>query len=195
MFTIAWNGREMPRPSFKEADKEFYYLVLAIVVGASLISVAIIRSRLGRVLSGLSETPVAVATMGLSTRTTRVLVFCLSAFLAGVGGILYGCSVHFASTGDVHFSSFQSLVLLAVLAVAPFAEPWYAIFMGVTAVVPAYWTDINATFWLNAVFGFFAIVVSLQGQQPTVPLRLQAVVERVRRPSRLPRSAGGGGGA
>ena len=43
----------------------------------------------------------------------------------------------------------------------------------------------NAPYWLNALFGFFAIVVSLQGQQPTVPLRLQALVERFRRPSRL----------
>jgi len=119
-----------------------------------------------------------------------MLVFCLSAFLAGIGGILYGCSVHFASTGDSHFTSFQSLLLLAVLAVAPFAEPWYAIFMGVALVIPAYWTNVNAPYWLNAIFGFFAVVVSLQGQQPTVPLRLQAVVERFRRPSRLPESAG-----
>jgi len=185
MFTALQNGREMPRPSFAESDKQYYYLVLAFVLGVSLIIVGVIRSRLGRVLRGLSESPVAVATMGLSTRTTRVLVFCLSAFLAGVGGILYGCSVNFASTTDPHWSSFQSLVLLAVLAVAPFAEPWYAIFMGVTAVVPAYWTDAKATLWLNALFGFFAIVVSLQGQQPTVPARLQALVEGFRRPSRL----------
>src|SRR3954468_5177396 len=190
MFTVLQNGRAMPRPSFAQSDKAYYYVVLAFVVGVSLIVAGVIGSRLGRVLRGLSESPVAVATMGLSTRTTRVIVFCLSAFLAGVGGILYGCSVNFASTSDVHCSSFQSLVLLAVLAVAPFAEPWYAIFMGITAVIPAYWTASDAPFWLNAVFGFFAIVVSLQGQQPTVPLRLQAVVERFRRPSRLPESAG-----
>jgi ABC-type branched-subunit amino acid transport system ATPase component/branched-subunit amino acid ABC-type transport system permease component len=185
MFTTLQNGREMPRPSFAQSDENYYYVVLAFVVVVSLFIVVIIRSRLGRVLRGLSESPVAVATMGLSTRITRVLVFCLSAFLAGVGGILYGCSVNFASTGDVHFSSFQSLVLLAVLAIAPFGEPWYAIFMGITAVIPAYWTNPNSTFWLNALFGFFAIVVSMQGQQPTVPLRLQALVERFRRPSRL----------
>ena len=189
MFTVLQNGREMPRPSFAQSDEDYYYVVLAFVVAVSLFVVGIIRSRLGRVLQGLSEAPVAVATMGLSTRTTRMLVFCLSAFLAGIGGILYGCSVHFASTGDSHFTSFQSLVLLAVLAVAPFAEPWYAIFMGVALVIPAYWTNVNAPYWMNAIFGFFAIVVSLQGQQPTVPLRLQALVERFRRPSRLPESA------
>ena len=189
MFTVLQNGRQMPRPSFAESDKDFYYLVLVFVVGVSLIVVGIIRSRLGRVLRGLSESPIAVVTMGLSTNTTRIIVFCLSAFLAGIGGILYGCSVNFASTSDVHYSSFQSLVLLAVLAVAPFAEPWYAIFMGVVAVIPAYWTNANAPYWLNAIFGLSAIVVSLQGQQPTVPLRLQALAERFRRPSPVRQSA------
>ena len=69
--------------------------------------------------------------MGLSTNTTRVIVFCISAFLAGIGGILYGGAVNFATTSDSHFTSFQSLVLLAVLALAPFGEPWYALFMGI----------------------------------------------------------------
>jgi branched-subunit amino acid ABC-type transport system permease component len=186
MFIQLQNGRAMPRPSFAQSDKQYYFLVLAFVLIVSLIVVGVIRSRLGRVLRGLSEAPRAVATMGLSTRTTRVIVFCVSAFLAGVGGILYGCSVNFASTVDGHWSSFQSLVLLATLAVAPFAEPWYAIFIGITAVIPAYWTNPDAPLWLNALFGFFAVVVSLQGQQPTVPVRLQALVERFRRPSRLP---------
>jgi ABC-type branched-subunit amino acid transport system ATPase component/branched-subunit amino acid ABC-type transport system permease component len=184
MFTVLQNGRPMPRPSIAQSDKDYYYVVLGFVVVVSLLIVAIIRARLGRVLRGLSESPVAVATMGLSTNTTRVIVFCISAFLAGVGGILYGGAVNFASTSDSHFASFQSLVLLAVLALAPFAEPWYALFMGVASVIPAYWTNPNATYWLNAIFGFFAIQVSLQGRQPAMPERMRAVLERFRRPPR-----------
>ncbi len=187
MFTVLQDGRPMPRPSIAQSDKAYYYVVLVFVVVVSLVMVGIIRSRLGRVLRGLSESPVAVATMGLSTNTTRVIVFCISAFLAGVGGILYGGAVNFASTGDSHFSSFQSLILLAVLALAPFAEPWYALFIGVASVVPAYWTSGNATYWLNVIFGFFAIQVSLQGGHPAMPERLRNVLERFRRrPRPLP---------
>ena len=40
--------------------------------------------RLGRLLRGLGESPVALATHGLTVNVTLVLVFCLSAFLAGV---------------------------------------------------------------------------------------------------------------
>jgi ABC-type branched-subunit amino acid transport system ATPase component/branched-subunit amino acid ABC-type transport system permease component len=187
MFTVLQNGRPIPRPSIARTDEAYYYVVLAAVVVVSLVMVGIIRSRLGRVLRGLSESPVAVATMGLSTNTTRVIVFCISAFLAGVGGILYGGAVNFASTGDSHFSSFQSLILLAVLALAPFAEPWYALFMGVAAVVPGYWTSADAPYWLNVIFGFFAIQVSLSGRQPGVPQLLRRFAERFRRrPRPLP---------
>lgn len=181
MFTTLADGRAMPRPSFAQSDTAYYYLVLAFVAVIAIVSVLIIKSRLGRLLRGLSESPVAVATMGLSTNTTRVIVFCVSAFLAGIGGILYGGAINFASTADVHFSSFQSLVLLAILALSPFGEPWYAIFAAVVAVVPAYWTSPDATYWMNVNFGFFAVQLSMQTYKPGVPGALRNVAERFRR--------------
>ena len=183
MFTSLQSGRAMPRPRFAQSDESYYYLVLAFLVVVSILVVLIIRSRLGRMLRGMSESAVAVTTMGLSVRTTRVIVFCISAFLAGVGGILYGGVVNFASTSDSHYSSFQSLILLAVLALAPFAEPWYAIFMGIASVIPAYWTSADAPYWLNAIFGFFAIQVAINGQ-PTMPQALRDFLDRFQRKPR-----------
>ncbi|HSS10381.1 MAG TPA: ABC transporter permease, partial [Acidimicrobiales bacterium] len=71
MFTVLSSGRAMPRPSIARGDKPYYYVVLAFVVGTALLMVAIHRSRLGRILRGMAESPVAVVTMGLSTNTTR----------------------------------------------------------------------------------------------------------------------------
>jgi ABC-type branched-subunit amino acid transport system ATPase component/branched-subunit amino acid ABC-type transport system permease component len=181
MFTTLSNGRAVPRPGFANSDRGYYYLVLAFVVVVSLLIVAILHSRLGRVLRGLSESPVAVATLGLSTNTTRVIVFCISAFLAGIGGVLYGGTVNFASSADVHFGSYQSLVLLAILILAPFAEPWYAIAAGAAAVIPAYVDSTNTSNWLNVLFGVFAVLVSVQRHQPGVPAGLRSVAERFRR--------------
>jgi len=183
MFTTLESGRPMPRPSFAQSDTAYYYVVLAFVVVVSLLVVAVIQSRLGRVLRGVSEAPVAITQMGLSTRRTRLIVFSISAFLAGVGGVLYGSSVHFATSADSHYTSFYSLVLLAILALAPFAEPWYALFAGVVSVIPAYLTSPDVPYWLNVIFGFFAIQVSLQGRSPQMPARLQALLERFRRPA------------
>jgi ABC-type branched-subunit amino acid transport system ATPase component/branched-subunit amino acid ABC-type transport system permease component len=178
MFTVLSDGRKIPRPSFATTDSAYYFLCLAFVVGTALIMIAIHQSRLGRVLRGMSDAPVAVATMGLSTNTTRVIVFCISAFFASVGGVLYGGAVHFSSTADAHYQSFYSLVLLAVLALAPFAEPWYAVFAGLTAVIPAYVTVDNTPYWLNFVFGFFAVNVALQGGHPSMPAKLRTFFAR-----------------
>ena len=180
MFTTLDNGRSMPRPSFATGDKAYYYVVLAFVLVIAVFIVAVHESRLGRILRGLADAPVAVATMGLSTNVTRVIVFCISAFFAGIGGILYGSSVHFATSGDTNYTAFYSLVLLAILALAPFGEPWYAIVIGITSVIPAYITGAHTRDWLDVIFGFFAVQVSMQGGQPEMPERLKRFFESFR---------------
>ena len=68
------------------------------------------------------------------------------------------------SSSDNYFSAFQSLILVAILAIAPFASvPWYAFVAGLTAVIPAYLTSANTANWLNVIFGVSVIFVALQG--------------------------------
>src|SRR6202011_3409229 len=172
----------------------YYYLVLVFVVLTALGIALIHRSRLGRILRGMSESPVAVVTMGLTTNTTRLIVFCISAFLAGMAGVLYGGSIHFATSGDIHYQAFYSLILLALLALAPFAEPWYAIFALIGAAIPAYLTGANTPNWLNVLFGFFAILVSMLGGHPSMPKAGQRSFERLgRAPRRAPPPVAAGG--
>jgi ABC-type branched-subunit amino acid transport system ATPase component/branched-subunit amino acid ABC-type transport system permease component len=178
MFTILSNGRAVPRPSFGSSDTGYYYVVLVIMVLTALIMVAIHEVRLGRLLRGLSDSPLAVATMGLSTNTTRVIVFCISAFFAAISGVLYAASIHFAVSSDIHFDPFYSLTLLAVLALAPFAEPWYALFALIAAVIPGYLTSANVTWWLNVLFGVSAVAVALRGGHAGMPGRLRQFLER-----------------
>ena len=189
MFTTLSSGRAVPRPSIGSSDKGFFYIVLVIVVLTALIMVAIHEGRLGRMLRGLSDSPLAVATMGLSTNTTRVIVFCISAFFAAISGVLYAASIHFAVSGDMHFESFYSLTLLALLALAPFAEPWYAVFGLIAAVIPAYLTSANVSSWLNVLFGISAIGVALRGGHAGMPARLGQILERFGRPRTGKRAA------
>jgi ABC-type branched-subunit amino acid transport system ATPase component/branched-subunit amino acid ABC-type transport system permease component len=177
MFTILSNGRAVPRPSFGSSDTGYYYVVLVIMVLTALIMVAIHEVRLGRLLRGLSDSPLAVATMGLSTNTTRVIVFCISAFFAAISGVLYAASIHFAVSSDIHFDPFYSLTLLAVLALAPFAEPWYALFALIATVIPGYLTSANVTWWLNVLFGVSAVAVALRGGHAGMPGRLRQFLE------------------
>ena len=192
MFTTFAEGRRIPRPSWGSSDEGYYYVVLAFVVIAAIVIALIHRGRLGRILRGLGDSPLAVSTLGLSTNMTRVIVFCIAAFFSAIAGILYGGLVNFATASDRYYQSFTSLILLAVLALAPFRQPWYAVFAGLTAVIPGYLTGADTTYWLNVIFGLFAILVALQGGPAGMPRRLQVFFDRLgddddRRPCWLPR--------
>jgi ABC-type branched-subunit amino acid transport system ATPase component len=151
--------------------------------------VAIHEMRLGRLLRGLSDSPLAVATMGLSTNTTRVIVFCVSAFFAAISGVLYSASINFAVSSDIHFDPFYSLTLLAILALAPFAEPWYALFALLAAVIPGYLTSANVTWWLNVIFGVSAIAVALRGGSAGAPAPVRQFFNRFGRARTAERAA------
>jgi ABC-type branched-subunit amino acid transport system ATPase component len=75
------------------------------------------------------------------------------------------------------------------LAIAPFAEPWYAVIALVGAVIPGYITGSDTVYWLNALFGLFAILIALRGGPHTMPMKLRSVFERVGQQRRNAKSA------
>lgn len=186
MFTTLATGRVMPRPSFARSDPAFYRFVLVIVVLVVLLVNTIHRGRLGRILRGIGDAPTAISTLGLNTSMTRVIVFCISAFITAVSGILYGAQVHAAETNALFFNSFTSLTLIAVLALAPFRDPWFAIFAGVTQVIPGYIHSSNTSHWLTVIFGFFAIRIAMDGGHHSMPERFRPFFARIG-PSERPR--------
>src|SRR5438093_7375492 len=81
MFGELGLGLSEPRPKLSgidlQSDKHFYYLVLGIAVPVTLVVVSpTTTSRLGRLLRGMADSPVALATNDASVNVTRVLVFC-----------------------------------------------------------------------------------------------------------------------
>jgi ABC-type branched-subunit amino acid transport system ATPase component/branched-subunit amino acid ABC-type transport system permease component len=179
MFTELAQGRVMPRPSFADTPESFYYVVLSAVVLTGAVVAVIQRSRLGRLLQGMSGSPRAVTAMGLSTNVSKVIVFCISAYLAAVAGALIGVTRGFAVGGDAFYLPFFSLVLLAMLTIAPFGEPWYALVPAVAAVVPGYITGSHTTDWLTAIFGVSAILVATQGGHPAIAPALSRLLDRI----------------
>ena len=81
--------------------------MLAVAIVTTAFVVVITRGRMGRLLRGMADSPLALATHGASVNTTKVLVFCISAFLAAIYGALYGGAIHTVS--PIQFGSFTSL--------------------------------------------------------------------------------------
>ena len=147
-----------------ETDRGFFYLCAGIAVGAVVLGVLVGRSRLGRLLRGLADSPVALATHGADVNITRVIVFCVSAFLAGVAGVLLLCLTGTARAGGTTFGFFQSLLLLAVLAISGrsiVVGPVVAALL--LAVAPSYSTDPNLAAYQALLFGTAAIVAAVGG--------------------------------
>jgi branched-chain amino acid transport system permease protein len=90
---------------------------IAVAFGLSAVLVlAIRRSPTGRRMVALSDSPAAFATLGMSANRSRVLVFAVSAGLAGLGGCLYAGQQGGISANDVQF--FASLTLLLLVTIA-----------------------------------------------------------------------------
>jgi len=77
--------RTPPRASTSPAIGGFYYVVLGVVVLGVLAVWAVDRTRLAGSCRGWPDPRVALTTQGATVNITRVLVFALSAALAGVG--------------------------------------------------------------------------------------------------------------
>ncbi|MGQ0625660.1 MAG: branched-chain amino acid ABC transporter permease [Sporichthyaceae bacterium] len=151
------------RPDGFADDKSYYYLLLGIAFAGVLVVLAVERSRLGRLLRAMSDSPIGLTTLGTSVNTSRVIVFAISGFLAGISGGLYA-SLFGGVTQDT-FSYVQSLLALAVLAIAG-SRTVTAAFLapGLLYVVPLYFTSENATAWLQLGFGLGAIFAAATSQ-------------------------------
>lgn len=152
----------MPRPHILllGTDKGFYFVLLASFGLAAAAVVWIERSRLGRLLRGLADSPLALQTNGANVNITRVIVFCISAFLAGISGALVS-----QLAGTVTADSYQpldSLILIAVLAVVSRRTiPAALLASGAFIVVPAYINNATLSEYLPLLFGVAAILAAL----------------------------------
>jgi ABC-type branched-subunit amino acid transport system permease subunit len=165
------------RPQFGDldSDQHYYYFVLAIALACVLVVALVERSRLGRLLRGLADSPTALTSLGTNLNMIRVMVFCLSAFLAGISGAMYASL--FGSVNQDSFNYLQSLVLLAVLAISGRGTVTSAVVGALLLyVVPGYIDNPDQFSLLQVGFGLAAIFAAVlsQGQPAAVVGRIAA---------------------
>jgi branched-chain amino acid transport system permease protein len=122
-FAFGFNGSlSVPRLALPGLDlgSERAYLVLTaiafVLVGLGVL--ALRRSRYGRILLAMRDSPAGCATLGLNLRWTRVRLFALSAGIAGfAGGLFGGLRQTVAATDFQLFNSLPLLLLAVVLGV------------------------------------------------------------------------------
>jgi ABC-type branched-subunit amino acid transport system ATPase component/branched-subunit amino acid ABC-type transport system permease component len=171
MFGATNAGLSVPAPSLANGVDQsniVYYVVLAIALVVTVGVVVLSRSRLGRLLRAMSDSPVALSAQGANVAAARVLVFCIAAFIAAIAGSLLGV-VQSEVTG-LSYDPQLSLELLTLIVITVGGVPWYALIAAVgLGVIPTYLTNGNVTYYLQIIFGVFAVLVAV-----TKPARLPA---------------------
>ena len=110
-------GIKLAKPSLfgaKLDEREFYWLVLVLLVLSLVVVHRILRSHLGRAFEALRGSPVASDCMGVSVYRYKVYAFVISAGLAGLAGGLYSYSEQYISPNTYNFE-LTVLFLLAII--------------------------------------------------------------------------------
>ncbi|MGH3248107.1 MAG: ABC transporter permease subunit [Trebonia sp.] len=181
MFGQGGQGISDPLPHLSwlpvDSGTGFYYVLLAITLAVSLGVVALVRSRLGRLLVAMSDSPRALSTAGVSVNVTRVMVFCVSAFLAGIAGALYGVAI-VAPTGQ-DFDPMLVVTYITLLVITVGVEPWYALSAGAALTIGNSYIHVTGiTDYLQILFGLSAIMVAIF-PPAGLPARVHALIDRL----------------
>jgi ABC-type branched-subunit amino acid transport system permease subunit len=115
--------------------------------------------RLGRILRALADSPTGVQSLGINPTASRVLVFCLSAFLAGLGGGLIGSLIQNLNIYSFDFS--QSLIWVTVLVAAGASTFGGSVTAAVLLIAaPTLVQSETITEWQPVLFGLGAMILA-----------------------------------
>ena len=96
-------------------EMTMYVFVLAVVLAAFLLIYRIINSPFGEVLKAIRENEQRTISLGYNTDRYKLIVFVLSATLAGLAGSLKALVFQLASLTDVHWTMSGDVLLMTLL--------------------------------------------------------------------------------
>jgi branched-chain amino acid transport system permease protein len=101
-------------PLVNTTSEGTFFVVTAVIFAVAAVGVlAVRRGRWGRQLTALNDSPAACATLGVNTTITKVVIFTVTAGMAGVAGGLFGSRQGIITPQD--FTVLGSLALLLAL--------------------------------------------------------------------------------
>ena len=106
---------EMPRPVFfgktLETQSELYFFILPVCALAILVTLNLVRSRIGRAFIAVRDQDIAAEIIGINVYRYKLLAFAISSFYAGVTGVMY--TYYF---GIANYEAFQLPISIDYLA-------------------------------------------------------------------------------
>src|ERR1051326_1860393 len=105
----------VPRPSLfgfrLETQRELYFMLLAVAAAATVATLNLVRSRIGRAFVAIRDQDIAAEITGIDIFRYKLIAFAISSFYAGVTGVLYTYYL-----GIANYEQFQINVSIDYLA-------------------------------------------------------------------------------
>ncbi|HEX9775685.1 MAG TPA: ABC transporter permease [Actinomycetota bacterium] len=121
-------GIPVPRPEGFASETGLFFVTLAVLTGFTLLALNLRSGRTGRVLAGMRDSETACRAVGISVTRYKVMIFGLSAFMAGTGAILNAMILQNANVRT--FIPFYSLIFMTLAVLGGIFHPGGAIASG-----------------------------------------------------------------
>ena len=171
-------GIKLEKPSIlghKLDEREFYWLVVVLMVLALIVVHRILRSHLGRAFEALRGSPVASDCMGVSVYRYKVYAFVISAGFAGLAGSLYAYSEQYISPNSYNFE-LTVLFLLAVIMGGRKSRIGSLVGAAIIVLLPKLLDDIEMFRYVSVGLALLVMLVAAVGiQRGRVTLKQMAI--------------------
>jgi len=109
-----------------DSDLKYYFLVASVLLISLLLSINVVRSRVGRALRAVHGSEVASSVLGVDVPRFKVGIFVLSAVYAALAGWLYAHYITFLSPSS--FGFMFSIKLVTMVVIGSLGSIWGGIF-------------------------------------------------------------------
>ena len=126
LFATSWisggpSGIAVPRPSsifgvnFTSVDSQgFFLLVVVVLLAVAGLVHALLKGTTGRALSAVHASPTGATSAGVQVRRMTILVFIVSAAIAGLGGAFYAMSYQVVNPVDFNYTFGPTFLVIVV---------------------------------------------------------------------------------
>ncbi|HVL89384.1 MAG TPA: ABC transporter permease [Actinomycetota bacterium] len=173
------SGIAVPRPGVLQSDVRFGVVLTLIFALLAWGLHNLRRGRTGRILAAMRDSETGARSIGISPARTKLILFMMGAFIAGIGGSTYVAAFQRVDAGQ--FIVFYSIVWLAVAVIGGIST-WAGALAGglVYSIVPFLFDRIGhpaASDMIPVLFGAAAILLARNPRGiVTVPRRVREMV-------------------
>ncbi len=158
-------------------SQNFYYFTLIFTILALMILFRIDRSRLGNAWKSIYSDRELSESIGIDVAKSRIMVFCVSGFLAGLAGSLLAYQI---GSIDPHNFEMVEMVYLIIWCVVGGVKTFWGPLIGVLSMSVVFELTRPLAEWRPALFGLILILflVLLPGGLETLPARIRAMLNK-----------------